>query len=181
MSRIPVYDPVSAPPESRATLERISSRLGRTLNVHGAMAASPLLLDVYDTMERLLAQRSSLGDSVRQAIHLTVAEVNECGYCQAAYTGAARAAGFTLDETVAIRKGWVVGHDSLTALLALARQIATNRGTVDQVTWQNALDAGWTVEQVLEAYAEVVRTILTNYFNHLVEIEIDLRPVPPLS
>jgi len=181
MSRIPVYDPASAPPESRATLERISSRLGRTLNIHGAMAVSPVLLDVYDGMERLLAQRSSLGEPVRQAIHLTVAEGNECGYCQASYTGAARATGFTLDETIAIRKGVVAGHDSLSALLAVARQIATNRGTVDQATWQEALDAGWTTEQVLEAYAEVVRTILTNYFNHLVEIEVDLRPAPPLS
>lgn len=180
MARIPIHDVTSVPPGSRQALERLSARRGRVLNIHGAMATSPLLLDLYETVETLLARRSSLGEPVRQAIHLTVAAVNDCEYCQAAYTGAARAAGFSLDETLSIRRGYLADREDVSALVALAREIADNRGAVSDDTWAAAIAAGWTVEQVLEAYAEVVRTILTNYFNHLVETDLDLHPAPPL-
>jgi hypothetical protein len=68
----------------------------------------------------------------------------------------------------------------LSALLTLARQIADNRGWVDRSAWESALSAGWTTEEILDAYADVVRTIFTNYFNHLVDTEHDLAEVPPL-
>lgn len=35
--------------------------------------------------------------------------------------------------------------------------------------------------EILDAYADVVRTILTNYFNHLVGTELDLPEVPSLQ
>src|SRR3972149_4813458 len=51
---------------------------GRPLGASGAspqhpraMATSPLLFDLYEKVETLLARRSSLGEPVRQAIHLT--------------------------------------------------------------------------------------------------------------
>jgi AhpD family alkylhydroperoxidase len=180
MQRVPAHSLDSAPDASHPALERAARKVGRVLNIHGAMAASPLLLDLYETMETLLAERSSLGEPVRQAIHLAVAASNECGYCQSAYTGAARQTGFTVEETIQIRQGFVAGREALTALLRLCREIAEHRGYVDDVTWKEALAAGWTEEQLLEAYAEVVRTIFTNYFNHLAETELDLPPAPPI-
>jgi len=59
------------------------------------MAHAPALLEMYARTEQLLRDESSLDERTRQAIHLTGANVNECGYCQAAYTGAARPAGAT--------------------------------------------------------------------------------------
>jgi AhpD family alkylhydroperoxidase len=144
------------------------------------MANSPVLMEMYDIVETHLAKNSNLDNATRQAIHLTVAAVNDCAYCQSAYTGAAVAAGFALDETVQIRQGAVRGKAKLTALLTLARQIADNRGWVDDSVWDGALAAGWTREEILDAHADVVRTILTNYFNHLVDTELDLSEVPPL-
>lgn len=181
MTRVPIHDPSSAPEASRATLERLAAGTGKVLNIHGAMAASPLVLELYDSMENLLRSRSSLGEPVRQAIHLAVATVNECDYCQAAYTGAALHAGFSLEETVDIRRGELPGRDDLNALLAVVRQVAGDKGYVSDSVWDAALAAGWSQEQLLEAYADVVRTILTNYFNHMTGIELDLRPAPPIT
>ncbi|MFH1330816.1 MAG: carboxymuconolactone decarboxylase family protein [Actinomycetota bacterium] len=181
MTRVPIHSVLTAPAPSRPALEAVAAKAGRVLNIHGAMAHSPLLLDLYTSIERLLAERSSLGEQVRQAIHLTVAAVNDCDYCQSAYTGAARATGFTVEETIEIRRGFVTGRPDLTALLRLSREIAERRGHVDGATWETALAAGWSEEQLLEAYAEVVRTIFTNYFNHLVETEMDLPPAPPIA
>jgi AhpD family alkylhydroperoxidase len=135
-------------------------------------------MEMYDLVESHLAKESNLDNAARQAIHLTVAAVNDCGYCQAAYTGGAKAAGFTEDECVQIRRGTLSADPKLNALLTLSRQIADNRGYVDDSVWGGAIDAGWATEEILDAYAEVVRTILTNYFNHLVGTELDL-PQPP--
>ena len=177
-SRVQVHDLDSAPEAGREALERQAKRLSRVINVHGAMANSPTLINLYDLVETHLARNSTLDDATRQAIHLTVAAVNDCDYCQAAYTGAATKAGFSEAETIAIRRGSLFDHPKLDALLRLSRQIADNRGHVDESAWAGALDAGWNVEEILDAYADVVRTIFTNYFNHMVVTELDLRPAP---
>ena len=181
MARVPIYDLTSAPEGSRSALERQSTRVGRTLNIFGAMANAPALIGMYDAVEMVLGSESSLGEPARQAIHLTVAAVNDCEYCQAAYTGAARANGFTIEQTIEIRKGFVSGRDELTALLRVAREIAKHRGHVSQRVWDAAQSAGWGHRQILEVYAEVIRTLLTNYFNHMVDTDLDLSPAPPME
>jgi AhpD family alkylhydroperoxidase len=181
LSRIPYHDVDSAPEASRDALKRQSERVGKTLNIFGAMAHSPAVMNLYDTMEGLLGDISNLDDATREAIHLTIANVNECHYCQAAYTGSAKAKGLSEEQTVQIRKGTVEGDDKLTALLGVARAIAKERGHVDDSTWQSALDAGWTDVELLDAYADVVRTVMTNWFNHLVDTELDLPAAPALN
>lgn len=177
-SRLTVHDLDSAPEASKDALANQAKRVGKVINIFGAMANSPALMNIYDLVETHLANHSKLDNATRQAIHLTVAAVNDCDYCQAAYTGAAKKAGFTVEETLAIRQGAVPDQPKLQSLLALTRQIADNRGYVDESVWSDALDAGWSEEEILDAYVETVRTILTNYFNHLVGTELDLPPAP---
>ncbi|MFP4512160.1 MAG: carboxymuconolactone decarboxylase family protein [Acidimicrobiales bacterium] len=181
MPRTPVHTPDTAPEESKEQLEQLTERVGKTLNIFAEMAHAPVVLELYTTMEQLLASTSSLGEPARQAIHLTVAQVNDCSYCQAAYTGAAQRAGHNKETTLEIRRGELPDDPSLSALLQLTRQVATNKGHVDDATWAAAIDAGWSDRQILEAYAEVVRTIFTNYFNHLVGTELDLPEAPELT
>jgi AhpD family alkylhydroperoxidase len=181
MARVPIHSTDDAPAASTEPLERQSQRVGKTINIFGAMAHSPALIGLYDAAEELLAERSNLDRPTREAIHLTVANVNECDYCQAAYTGAAKTQGFSEEQTIEIRRGTVDGDDKLSALLAVARELAANKGHVEETTWQRALDAGWSDVELLDAYADVVRTILTNYFNHLVGTELDLPPAPALD
>lgn len=178
--RIPVHDLDTAPKDSHDPLDRQARRVGKVINIFGAMANSPALIEMYDLVESHLAENSNLDNATRQAIHLSVAAVNECGYCQAAYTGAATAAGFDEEETIAIRQGRLPDDPKLEALLSLCRQIADNRGYVDDSVWEGALANGWSREEVLDAYAEVIRTVLTNYFNHLVGTDLDLPEAPPL-
>lgn len=177
-SRVQVHNLDSAPREGREALERQAKRLGRVINIFGAMANSPTLIRMYDLVETHLAQESTLDNATRQAIHLTVAAINDCDYCQAAYTGAATKAGFSVAETIGIRRGTLPDHPKLEALLHLSRQIADNRGHVDDSVWVGAEEAGWSTEEIFDAYADVVRTILTNYFNHMVGTELDLHPAP---
>jgi uncharacterized peroxidase-related enzyme len=181
VARVPIHDIDSAPEGSKEALERQSKRVGKTINIFGAMAHSPAVMGLYDAAEELLGERSNLDRRTREAIHLTIANVNQCDYCQAAYTGAAKAQGFSDDQTVQIRIGAVDGDEKLTALLAVARELAEHKGEVADDTWQAALDAGWSDVELLDAYADVVRTILTNWFNHLVGTELDLPAAPALD
>lgn len=181
MPRVPVHTVESAPEAAKENLQALTERVGKTLNIFGEMAHAPVVLDTYVQLEGRLSSDSSLDQRTRAAMHLTVANVNECDYCQAAYTGQAKASGFSDEEAVAIRAGAVDGDPKLQTAVALAREIAANKGYVADATWNAALDAGWRDAQLLEVFVEVVRTILTNYFNHLVGTELDLPAAPSLD
>lgn len=128
MTRVQIHDLETAPPQSADALKSLDHKYGMTLNIFGAMANSPAVLNTFAAIEGSIAEHTSLDRKTREAIHLTVANVNECTYCQGAYTMAAKAAGFDEDQTKQIRRGALEGDDKLTALLALTREVAANRG-----------------------------------------------------
>jgi AhpD family alkylhydroperoxidase len=181
MPRVPVHDLATAPEASRDALKRLEGKFGKVINIFGEMAHAPALLGLFTSAEQAIAEHTSLDQATREAIHLAVATVNDCGYCQAAYTIACTRAGLTKQQTIAIRRGSVDFDPALDALLAVVREAAAAKGYVTQDVWQRALDAGWSDRQLLKAVADTVRTILTNYFNHYVGTEIDLPPAPDLD
>lgn len=180
MTRVQIHDVETAPEPSRDGLKALDARYGTTLNIFGAMATAPAVLNAFLAMENAIADASSLDRATRDAIHLTVANVNECSYCQGAYTVAAKAAGFDDEQAKEIRRGKVVDDDKLSALLAVVRQAAAGAGSVDDTTWDAAVRAGWSETQLLEAFADTARTIFTNYFNHFVNTKQDVPEAPAL-
>lgn len=178
MTRVQIHDLENAPQESGDALKALEHKFGTTLNIFGAMAHSPAVLNSFVAFDRAIADNTSLDAKTRKAVHLTVANVNECNYCQGAYTMAAKAAGFDDEQAKQIRRGVLDDDEKLTSLLRVAREIATNKGSVGDTTWRAAVDAGWTEEQLLEAFADTIRTIFTTHFNHFVDTEQDV-PDPP--
>ena len=182
MPRVPVHDLHTAPEGSRDALKTLEARHGgKIINIFGAMAHAPAMVELFRSAEQALVSSSSLDAATREAIHLAVANVNGCDYCQAAYTLACSREGFTEEQTIHIRQGAVAFDPALDALLAVTREAAERKGYVADDTWQRALDADWSDQQLLEAFADTVRTILTNYFNHFVGTELDLPPAPALE
>ena len=179
MTRIPVHTVESAPEGSRDGLKALEAKFGKVLNIHGAMAHSPAVLETYTAIQGALQDKGTLDARTREAIALAVAVVDDCSYCQAAHTGGGKAAGLSLQETVDIRRG-EVDDPKLSTLLTLAREQAGNVGTVQDSTWQAALDAGWSDAELTETSAVVALNLFTNYFNHLVQTELDLPPAPAL-
>jgi alkylhydroperoxidase family enzyme len=78
------------------------------------------------------------------------------------------------------RSGNVEHDPKLDAVLALAREYTSNVGSVQDTTWQTAVDAGWTDEQLTELSVHVTLNLFTNYFNHFVGTELDLPEAPAL-
>lgn len=181
MPRIPVHTIDSAPEESREALKALAARMGKVLNIHGEMAHSPIVLAAYSGIAKAIAKHGTFDARTREAIALAVGAVDSCDYCQSAHTIAATAAGLSSDETVAIRRGDVDFDDKLAALLTVVRKAAAHVGDVDDITWKAALNAGWTEEQLTEAFAHLAANLFTNYFNHYVGTELDFPPARALS
>jgi AhpD family alkylhydroperoxidase len=177
MPRIPVHSVDSAPEGSRDSLKSLESQFGKVLNIHGEMAHSPAVLEIYAAFQHVLLDSGTFDGRTREAIALAVANVDECSYCSAAHTAGGKAAGLSDDEMLDIRRD-SVSDPKLGSLLTLVRQQAARKGHVDDSAWQAALDAGWTDAQLTETSAHVALNLFTNYFNHLVETEVDLPEAP---
>jgi AhpD family alkylhydroperoxidase len=175
--RFPVHDLATAPAESRDTLAALERRVGKILNIYGGMAHSPAVLVAYGGLRAAIGTHGTFDQSTQQAIALAVAAVDECDDCQAAHTAAGQRAGLSLEQTIAIRSAGPV-EPKLDALLAVARQIAAQVGTVDDQTWREAFAAGWSDEQLAELFVHVAVNLFTNYFNHYNGTDLDLPPAP---
>ena len=179
MARIPVHSVESAPEGSRDALKALEATFGKVLNIHGLMAHSPAVLGSYVALQSVLADQGTLDKRLREVVALAVANVDDCGYCQAAHTMAGKAAGLSEQETVAIRRG-EPEDPKLGALVTLVREQAAHVGHVQDATWRAALDAGWTEAELIETTAVVALNLFTNYFNHTVQTDLDLPPAPEL-
>ena len=180
MPRIPVHTLDSAPENSRDQLKVLEAKYGKVLNIHGEMAHSPVVLQSYVALQSVIADYSTFDPRTREAIALAVGNVDDCSYCQSAHTGGGKAAGLSDDEMIEIRRGTVSFDAELAALLSLAREYTRDVGNVSDATWQAALEAGWTDEQLTELSAHVTLNLLTNYFNHFVQTDLDIPAAPAI-
>ncbi|WNV75379.1 carboxymuconolactone decarboxylase family protein [Geodermatophilus sp. DSM 44513] len=180
MTRIPVHTVADAPEGGRDALKALEARFGKVLNIHGAMAHAPVVLQAYAALQEVIGAHGTYDARTREAIALVVGNVDRCTYCQSAHTAGARAAGWSTEETVAIRDGSYAGDARLAALLTLVRESAGGLGAVDDATWRAALEAGWSDAELTEASVHIALNLFTNHFNHLVETDLDVPRAPGL-
>jgi len=180
MARIHAHTVADAPEQSRDALKVLEQKFGKVLNIHGEMAHSPVVLQAYTALQGVIAEHGTFDARTREAIALVVGNVDECSYCQSAHTMGAKAAGFSEDETVAIRHGQGGSDSELGSLLTLVRESVSNLGNVTDATWQAALDAGWRDTELTEVSVHIAVNLFTNHFNHLVQTDLDIPAAPGL-
>lgn len=181
MPRVPVHTLDDAPRQTRPTLEALSKSMGKLMNIHAEMAHAPVVLAVYSGMHQAIRTHGTFDGRTREAIALAIGAVDECDYCQAAHTVLGESAGLGGEQMLAIRAGRPSGEEKLDALLAVVREAARSLGTVQDGTWKLALTAGWSEQELAEAFAHLAANLYTNYFNHYVGTDLDLPSAPPLT
>ncbi|MDQ0278831.1 AhpD family alkylhydroperoxidase [Arthrobacter silviterrae] len=181
MPRIPAQTVATAPEGSREAARKLEKKMGKLLNIHAGMAHSPAVIASYTGIGAAIAAHGTFDARIREAIALAVGNQNGCDYCQAAHTLSARRAGLDDGQILQIRAGEVDFDEKIETITAVAREAAANTGNVSAATWEAALSAGWSADDLAEAFAHIAANLFTNYFNHYAGTELDLPPAPDLN
>ena len=175
MPRIQPVDPESAAGKTKELLEKVKAKAGRVPNILKTMAHSPAVLESYMVFSEAAAG-SSLSPQLREQIALVVGQENGCNYCLAAHSAMGKMAGLSKEEISSSRKG--ESSDPKTkAALQFAQKLVKQRAEVTDEDVALLTQAGYSQGEVLEIVTVVVLNIFTNYFNHVVETEIDFPKV----
>ncbi len=171
MPRINPVDLDTAQGRARTLLEGVQKKYGRTPNLLGTFANAPAALEAYLGFSGALAG-GSLGADLREQIAVAVAGANGCGYCASAHTAIGKSLGVDAAELDANLQG--ASSDPKTqTVLDFALAVVERRGWVSDEDFRRVRDAGFSDGEITEIIANVVFNIFSNYFNHVVQTEID--------
>jgi AhpD family alkylhydroperoxidase len=171
ISRFHIHDELSAPEGSLPVLKSALSSAGQLPNFLGVLAGSPAALRGY-TRFRGELKHGSLPAPTIERIALAVAEHYQSAPGIAIHTRTARQAGVGIDE-VALAREWESRDPREAALLRYLKPLLTNPGTAPQHLHEEAREAGWTDEQLLEAIAVLGLECFTAMVNVAGEVPVD--------
>ena len=150
VSRFHIHDELTAPDASAPLIKSIQTGGGTVSKFLGVLAESPAALRAY-TRLRTELRESKLPRATRERIGLAVAERRHDPYTLTQYARTARLAGLGLDE-VARARNFTSSDEKEAALLALLQETIDARPPHHLV--EEAREAGWSDEEILDAVAE---------------------------
>jgi alkylhydroperoxidase family enzyme len=170
MSRFQIHDDLTAPEGSAPVLKGAMSAGGQLPNFLGVLAGSPAALRAYARFRSEL-RHGRLELPTLERIALAVAEHHRSEPGIVMHSRTARAAGLGLDE-VALAREFDSKDPREAALLRYLRPLV--EGTKAPVyLHEEAREAGWDDEQLLEAIAAVALESFTAMINVAGEIPVD--------
>ena len=172
MSDYTIHTTNTAPESARPFLEGAQQKFGFVPNLLGIMAEAPATLEAYLSLADVLG-RTTFTPVEQQVIALSVSLPNECEYCMAAHSGAAKMAGISEADLEALRAGRPMPEAKLEALAQFTQAIVRDRGRVAEETVSEFLAAGFTRGQTLEVLVGVAMKTISNYTNHLALTPLD--------
>lgn len=158
----PVYTLDDAPEVSRPSIEALQSAFGFVPNLIGAMAGSPVLIS---SLVGLFGKvhGGSFTEPQIQILLLTNAVTNASEWPVALHSALAQEQGIDAADVDAIRSRRLPTDPEFAALSKLARALIENRGKIDDADADAFLEAGFTLEHLLEAIAVSAASTITNY------------------
>jgi AhpD family alkylhydroperoxidase len=171
MSRFQIHDDLTAPDGSVPVLRGALASGGQLPNFLGVLAGSPAALRAYARFRSEL-RHGKLKLATLERIALAVAEYYNSEPGIAMHSRAARNAGLQLDEVAAARQ-FSSKDPSEAALLRYLQALLESRGRAPMHLHEEAREAGWDDEQILEAIAAVSLEGFTAMVNVAGEIPVD--------
>ena len=171
MSRFQIHDDLTAPEASLPVLKGAMASGGQLPNFLGVLAGSPAALRAYARFRSEL-RHGSLEVPTLERIALAVAEHFRSRPGLAIHTRTARAVGVGIDEVAAARD-WESADPREAALLRYLRALVEHRGHAPMHLHEEAREAGWSDEQLLEAIAYASLESLTAMVNVAGEVPVD--------
>ena len=170
MSRFQIHDELTAPERSVPVLRGALSGGGQLPNFLGVLAGSPAALRAYARFRSELRHgRLTLATLERISIAVAAHYGSEQGV--AIHSRAARGAGLGIDEVSKARQ-FESGDEREAALLRYLQALVAN-GRPPMHLHEEAREAGWDDEEILEAIAAVALEGFTAMVNVAGEVPID--------
>lgn len=177
MPRLNLIAPETAEASTKQMFDAVQKKLGVVPNMTRGLANSPAALNAYLQLSGALAA-SHLSPKTREALALTVGEINACGYCLSAHTLIGGKLGLAATDIERARRA-ESSDPKTAAILTLAKEIVLSRGEVKDADLRAARAAGVTDGEIAEIVAVVALNIFTNYFNAVAGTPIDFPEVKP--
>ena len=171
VSRFQIHDELTAPDESAPLIKTIQAAGGAVTKFVGVLAGSPAVIRAYTRMRSEL-RGGVLPQATRERIALAVAEHREDNYSIAQHAKSARRAGLGLDE-VSRARSFTSGDPKEATLLAFLKEALDADGPPPLHLHEEAREAGWADEELLEAIAFVSLESFTAMVNVAGEVPVD--------
>jgi AhpD family alkylhydroperoxidase len=171
MSRFHIHDELTAPEGSTSVLKGALSTGGQLPNFLGVLAGSPAALRAYARFRSEL-RNGQLDPATIERIALAVAEHYGSQPGIAMHSRIARRAGLGLDE-VALAREFDSGDERQAALLRFLKEVLEQRGRTSAHLIEEAREAGWTDEEILEAIAYASLESFTAMINVSGDVPVD--------
>ena len=152
-SRFQVHDELTAPERSLPVLKGALAAGGQLSNILGVLAGSPATLRAYARFRSEL-RHGALPLKTQQRVALAVAEHQRSEYALASLARTAREAGLGLDE-IALAREFDSRDEAEAALLRYVKALLEGEGPPALHLHEEAREAGWEDEQILETVAHV--------------------------
>ena len=171
MSRFQIHDDLTAPEGSIPVLRGALATGGQLPNFLGVLAGSPAALRAYARFRSEL-RHGKLTLATLERIALAVAEHYQCEPSVAMHSRTARAAGLAIDEVAQARQ-FSSKDPREAALLRYIQALLEDRGRAPMHLHEEAREAGWDDEQLLEAIAAAALEAFTAMVNVAGEVPVD--------
>jgi alkylhydroperoxidase family enzyme len=170
-SRFQVHDELTAPERSVPVLKGALAGGGQLSNIVGVLAGSPAVLRAYARFRSEL-RHGALPAATQQRVALAVAEHQESDYALATLQRTARDAGLGLDE-IALAREFDSRDEREAVLLRFLHGLLESEGPPPLHLHEEAREAGWSDEQILEAVANVALASFGNLITRAGDVPVD--------
>ncbi len=171
MSRFQIHDELTAPDAAVPVLNSAVAGAGQLPNFLGVLAGSPAALRAY-TLYRSELRHGKLEAPTLERIALAVAEYYHSDPGIATHARSSRSAGLGIDE-VALAREFSSLDARHGALLRYLKAILEERGRAPMYLHEEAREAGWSDEEILEAIAFLSLESFTAIINVAGEVPVD--------
>jgi uncharacterized peroxidase-related enzyme len=162
----------ASPAASQPLLEGVQKLLGSVPNMFRTIALSAPALQGYLGLNGALA-KGRLNAGTRERIALTVAEINDCGYCLSAHSYIAKNLVKLDDREIAASRDAASADPKVAAALRFAAKVVEARGHVGDGDVAEVKAARYDDAEVMEIVTHVALNTLTNYVNEVAKTDID--------
>jgi alkylhydroperoxidase family enzyme len=171
MSRFHIHDELSAPEGSVPVLRGALATGGQLPNFLGVLAGSPAALRAYARFRSEL-RHGTLSHQTLERIAIAVAEHYHSEPGIALHARTARQAGLGLDEATLARE-FDSRDEHEAVLLRYLKALVEGQARPPMHLHEEAREAGWTDEQILEAIAFVALETFTAMVNVAGDVPVD--------